>query len=138
MAEQKTKPTGEDVGAYIKTLPSARKQEDGFFVLEMMNRITQMEPKMWGPSIIGYGNYHYKYESGHGGESPMIAFSPRKQRLVLYVLSNFPGQQQLLDKLGKYKTGKVCLYINKLQDVDIDVLEEIVQSAWKKVNEKKR
>ena len=85
---------------------------------------------MWGPSIIGFGSYHYKYESGREGDAPLLGFSPRKQNLVLYVLNNFEGQDALLQKLGKHKTGRICLYINKLADVDMEIFEEILTSAW--------
>ena len=91
---------------------------------------------MWGPTGIAYGYYRYKYESGHEGEAELIGFSPRKQHLVLYVLNNFKKQQELLDKLGKHKTGSIFLYINKLADVDLDVLENIVLSAYNRVKHK--
>lgn len=93
-----------------------------------MKEITGIEAKMWGPSIIGFGSYHYKYDSGHEGDAPLIGFSPRKTSL--YVLNNFENQKILLGKLGKYKTGKVCLYINKLSDVKMDVLTQIIQACW--------
>ncbi len=138
MAENKTKPTKASVEEYIDTLPSDRKKEDAYTVLEMMKSITGQEPTMWGPSIIGFDRVHYKYESGHEGDMPKLCFSPRKQRMVLYVLTNFKGQQELLDSLGKHKTGKVCLYINKLADIDMEVLDKIIQTVWDEANTKKK
>ncbi len=136
MAENKTKQTEASITDFINTVPNERKRTDGFALLEMMQRITQVTPKMWGPSIVGFGKYHYKYDSGHEGDAALLGFSPRKQNLVLYVLSNFDKQDALLKKLGKHKTGKVCLYINKLADVDQGVLEEIITEAWDHVKHK--
>jgi len=136
MAKTKTKPTDVDVQNYISSVPNETRQKDGFYILDLLKKITSQKPVMWGPSIIGFGAYHYKYESGHEGDAPLIAFSPRKPHLVLYVLSNFDKQEELLQKLGKYKTGKICLYINKLTDVDLKVLEEIVTRAWSNVKKK--
>lgn len=130
MAEAKTKPTDESIRDYINTLPSEAKKEDAWFIHDFMKDLTKLEPKMWGPSIIGFGSYHYKYDSGHEGDMALLCFSPRKPRMVFYVLTDFEGQEELLSKLGKYKTGKVCLYINKLADVDIEVLKQIIKSAW--------
>jgi len=129
MAENKTKETEADVLEFIDTVEPEKKKADTLIVLEIMNRITKVQPKMWGTSIIGYGTYHYKYDSGREGDAPLLAFSPRKANMVLYVLTNFRGQEELLAKLGKHKTGKICLYLNKLDDVVLDVLEDIVQNA---------
>ena len=130
MAKQKTLPTEIEVLDYINTLPNERKMVEAIEVLELMKEITKLEPVMWGPSIIGFGSNHYKYESGHEGDAPLICFSPRKQKMVFYVLTKFKGQSQLLDKLGKHKTGSVCLYINKLADVDLGILEQILVACW--------
>ena len=119
--KNKTKPTDKSVDYFINSVQNETKKRDGFFILDMMNRITKLEPTMWGPSVIGYGYYRYKYESGYEGEAALIAFSPRKQHLVLYVLNNFENQRELLDKLGKHKTGKICLYINRLSGVVCNV-----------------
>ncbi len=135
MAKNKTEPTKERVFDFINSVRNETRIKDGFFILDMMNRITKLKPTMWGPSLIGYGYYRYKYESGHEGEAALIAFSPRRQHLVLYVLNNFKNQQELLNKLGKHKTGKICLYINKLSDVDLEILEKIVVSAYNKVKD---
>ncbi len=131
MAENKTKPTKVNVHDYINAIPHERKRTDGFYILEMMTRISGEKAVMWGPSGIGFGHYRYKYESGREGDSTYLGFSPRKAHLVLYVLNNFKGQDDLLKKLGKYKTGKICLYINKLADVDLEVLEKIVVASYK-------
>ena len=88
---------------------------------------------MWGPSIIGFGSYHYKYDSGHEGDAPLLAFSPRKAKHVFYILCNLKSQEAIIQNLGKYKTGKGCLYINKLADVDMHVLEELIITTWKHV-----
>lgn len=131
MAEQKSKPNSKSVSAYIKTLPSEQKIKDAKTALALFKKITKLKPKMWSPTLIGFGKYHYKYESGHEGYAPEMAYSPQKSRHVFYVMNGTKIQNQLLKKLGKYKTGKVCLYINKLADVDVEVLEEILVEAWK-------
>lgn len=130
MAESKTKETEASVTDFIEAVGHETRKKDAYVILEMMKEITGMEPKMWGPSIIGFGSCHYKYESGREGDMPMLAFSPRKARQVLYILSNHEGQEAQLEKLGKYKTGKVCLYVNKLADVDMEVLREIAEAAF--------
>ena len=137
MASPKTIPTTQDVINYINDLPDQRRRDEGFLLLELYKKITKLEPRMWGPSIIGFGSYHYKYESGHEGNAALLAYSPRKQRLVLYVLNNFDNQEDLLQKLGKHKTGKVCLYINKLADVDLVVLKKIVEASWQKASKRR-
>jgi len=130
MAENKTVPTDASVTAFLDRVPEEGKRRDGYVILEMMKRITGREPEMWGDSIIGFGSYHYKYESGREGDMPLLAFSPRKQNLSLYILSEVPEFDQLLRQLGKYKTGKVCLYINKLSDVDMAVLEQLATITY--------
>lgn len=130
MAKQKTLPTERSVTDFINSVEHETRRKDGFTILEIMNKVTGMEPAMWGPTIIGYGVYHYKYESGHEGKAPLIGFSPRKQKQVLYGLKQ-PESQELFEQLGKYKTGKGCLYINKLADVKIEVLEKLIEVAWK-------
>ena len=134
MGSAKTKPTTVNVKQFIEAIKHEQRQKDGFTILAMMKKISGLKPKMWGYSIIGFGSYHYQYDSGREGDAPMIAFSPRKQKQVLYVLSGFNNQEKLLAQLGKHKTGKVCLYINKLADVDLVVLDKIIQAAWLHVN----
>ena len=100
--------------------------------MEMMDKITGLKPVKWGPSIIGFGEYVHKYESGRETKLPLTSFSPRKQSLVLYVLNGFENQEKLLNDLGKHKTGNICLYINKLADVNLEILEKIITSAYTK------
>jgi len=130
MAKLKTQITNQPVLDYVEAISHEKRQKDACVVLDMMKEITGMEPRMWGPSIIGFGSYHYKYESGHEGDAALLAFSPRKAKLVFYILNQYKGQEAHLEKLGKYKTGKVCLYINKLEDVDQGVLKDMMKSAF--------
>ena len=129
MAETKTKPTQMKVADFIDAAPDAVRREDAKTLVALMSRVTGEEPVMWGPSIIGFGSYHYRYESGHEGDACRLGFSPRKAELVLYVLTGSPEQEAQLARLGKHRTGKACLYIKKLADVDMAVLEEIVRGA---------
>jgi hypothetical protein len=129
MAETKTRPTAMKVADFIHAAPDAMRREDAKTLVALMSRITGEEPVMWGPSIIGFGSYHYRYESGHEGDACRLGFSPRKAELVLYVLNGSPEQEAQLARLGKHKTGKACLYIRKLADVDMAVLEEIIRGA---------
>lgn len=127
-ANNKTQATSVDPQDFIAAVEPDKKKVDAEALLAFFNRVTGLKPKMWGPSIIGYGRYHYKYESGREGEFMLTGFSPRKQNLTLYVMPGyrFGEMQEKLARLGKHKLGKSCLYINKLADVDMDVLEEIV------------
>jgi hypothetical protein len=127
-AENKTKATDVEPKDFIASIEPEKKRADGEALLQLFNRVTSMKPKMWGPSIIGYGRYHYKYETGREGEFMMTGFSPRKANLSIYIVPGyrFPEMQEKLSRLGKHKLGKSCLYINKLADVDLAVLEEIV------------
>lgn len=134
MAETKTKPTDISVEDFLDAVPDPVRRADGKTVDAMMRRITGLEPKMWGPSMIGYGSYTYKYDSGHGGTMLRIGFSPRKAELVLYVLNDRPELEGQLAKLGKHRNGKSCLYVKKLADVDTDVLEQIARGAWDEMN----
>lgn len=134
MAEIKTKPTEISVDAFIEAVDNPVRRADARTVCTMMARVTGHAPKMWGPSIIGFGSYSYLYESGHGGTFCRLGFSPRKGQIVLYVLADDPGEAELLARLGKHKTGKSCLYVNKLADVDMAVLEELTARAWERMN----
>ena len=134
MAETKTKPTGVGVESFIDAVENPTRREDARTVCAMMERITGCEPKMWGPSIIGFGSYRYRYDSGHQGEMCRIGFSPRKAQLVLYVLTETEGEAELLARLGKHKIGKCCLYINNLAVVDMGVLETLTRRAWDRMN----
>ena len=131
MAELKTKETKASVEKFLNTVTDVKKREDSFKILEMMKQITKEEPKMWGPSIVGFGSYHYKYDSGHEGDICIAGFSPRKQNLTIYIVPGFEKYSELMKKLGKYKTGVSCLYIKKLEDVDMKVLKELVKSSFK-------
>ncbi len=129
MAELKTKQNEQSVTDFLQAVPDERKRKDSFAILDLMKEITGQEPKMWGDSIIGFGNYHYKYATGREGDWFVTGFSPRKQNLTLYIMSGFDEYDELLKKLGKYKTGKACLYINKLADVEISVMKELIQKS---------
>lgn len=127
MAELKTKPSDMSVDAFLQQIPDERKRQDSYAIVEMMRKASGAEPKMWGESIIAFGDTHYQYESGREGDWFCIGFSPRKQNLSLYLTYGFESQQDMLKKLGKHKTGKSCLYINRLSDVDPEVLEELIR-----------
>ena len=129
MAELKTKKNDASVEGFLTGVGNERRREDSFVVLEMMKRITGDEPTMWGSSIVGFGSYHFRYASGREGDWPRIGFSPRKQSLTLYVMPGFSNYDDLLSRLGKHRTGKSCLYVNKLADVDMDVLEQLIRSS---------
>lgn len=131
MSDMKTRPTDASVDAFLAGVENDRRREDGYAVLKLMNEVTGEEPVLWGDSIIGYGQYHYKYDSGREGDSLMVGFSPRKQNLALYIMPGFGAYEELLGKLGKHKLGKSCLYINKLADVDLDVLRELVDRSYR-------
>jgi hypothetical protein len=137
MAELKTKKNEASVEAFINTVADEQKRKDAFAILEMMKQATKMEPKMWGGSIIGFGEVHYKYESGHEGDICMIGFSPRKQNFALYLITGLEPYKEEFKKLGKYKTGKGCLYINKLSDVDSLVLKNMLKKAVQLTKQKK-
>ena len=126
MAELKTKINDADVEAFLNNVENVKRREDSFRVLVIMEEITGLKPKMWGTSMVGFGSYHYKYDSGREGDWPLVAFSPRKQSLSLYLMSGFTSFEKLMSKLGKYKTGKGCLYVNKLEDVDEGVLRSLI------------
>lgn len=126
MAENKTKETDASVQAFLEAVDDEKKREDAYALLDLMREATGQEPKMWGPSIVGFGSYHYKYDSGREGNSPLTGFSPRKAALTLYIMGGFDAYEGLLDKLGKYKTGKGCLYLKRLSDVDENALKELV------------
>ena len=126
MTEPKTKPTNKSVVQFLKKVENPTKREDSFKILELMKEATKEEPVMWGDSIIGFGSYHYKYASGREGDWPLVGFSPRKQNLTLYIMSGFEKYEEILGNLGKFKTGKSCLYINKLKDVNLQSLRELI------------
>ena len=131
MAENKTKPTKASVKAFLDSVEDRQKRADCRKVAAMMRRATGKRAKMWGPSIVGFGTYHYKYESGREGDFMLTGFSPRKQALTVYVMPGFSGYDALMKDLGKYKTGKSCLYIKRLADVDEGVLERLITESVK-------
>jgi hypothetical protein len=129
MAELKTKLTDASIADFLNEIKDEEKRTDSFEIVKLMQQVTKQEPKMWGTSIIGFGNVHLTYESGRELDWFVTGFSPRKQKLTLYVLGSFNPHTDLLKKLGKYKTGKGCLYINKLKDVDVKVLKELIKKS---------
>ena len=129
MAELKTKKTAASVKDFLNRVPEERKRKDSFALLKLMQEVTGAKPAMWGPSIVGFGSYHYKYASGREADWPLAGFSPRKQNLTLYIMGGFRGYGELLGKLGEHKTGKACLYINRLEDVDLATLKELVRRS---------
>jgi hypothetical protein len=129
MAELKTKRNKGDVQAFLNSVPDEKKRQDSFAILELMRQVTGKEPEMWGDSIVGFGSYHYKYESGREGDWFLTGFSPRKQNITLYIMAGFDEYDKLLNKLGKHTTGKACLYVKKIEDVDADVLKELVRQS---------
>ena len=134
MYEAKTKPTPVSVEEYIAAVEPLSKREDGKVLDALFRKVTGVEPKMWGPTIVGYGQYHYKYESGHQGDCCRTGFSPRKARHSLYLLGcggKDEAMEALLARLGKHSRGAGCLYVNKLADIDLAVLEEMVALGWK-------
>lgn len=135
MASPKTQPTDKSVTQFLERVENKQKRADAFAIMEMMREATGEEPVMWGDSIVGYGCYHYVYASGREGDSPLVAFSPRKQSLTLYVMSDMEEQDALLARLGKHTTSKACLYIKRLSDVDQGVLRELVAKCAQHVRE---
>ena len=129
MAELKTQKNDGSVTDFLNQVENEKKRADSFAILELMEAVTGEEPKMWGTSIVGFGDYHYKYASGREGDWFLTGFSPRKQNLTLYIMSGFSEIDPLLQKLGKHTTGKGCLYIKKLEDVDQEVLKELISQS---------
>ena len=129
MAELKTKPNDRSVEAFLNGVADEKKRQDSFTIHELMKQVTGTEPRMWGDSIVGYGNYHYKYASGRDAHWFLTGFAPRKQNLTLYIMSGFDAYDELLSQLGKHKTGKSCLYIKRLEDVDLDTLRELIAQS---------
>ncbi|MGD2048926.1 MAG: DUF1801 domain-containing protein [Chloroflexota bacterium] len=129
MTELKTQKNDASVEEFIDSVDNEKKRQDSYAILELMKDVTGEEPAMWGTSIVGFGSYHYKYASGREGDWFLVGFSPRKQNLTLYIMSGFDEYESLLEDLGKYKTGKSCLHINKLEDVDLSTLRELVEKS---------
>ena len=129
MSELKTQKNDASVEDFLNSVEPEKKREDCFAIIEMMKQVTGEEAVMWGASIVGFGSYHYKYASGRENDWFLVGFSPRKQNLTLYIMSGFDHYDALLSDLGKYKTGKSCLYLNKLEDVDEGVLRELIKQS---------
>lgn len=129
MTELKTQKNNASVEEFLNGVPDQRKREASFAIMQLMREVTGEEPAMWGTSIVGFGSYRYKYASGQKGEWLVTGFSPRKQNLTLYIMSGFEKYDTLLSALGKYKTGKSCLYINKLEDIDMPTLRELIKQS---------
>lgn len=130
MAENKNRPTEQSVIDFLNSVEHKTRREDGFALLEMMAEITGEEAVMWGSSIVGFGSYHYQYESGREGDMPLVGFSPRKQSMTVYIMPGFDAYDEMLAALGKHKTGKSCLYVNKLADVDKTVLRDLIRQSY--------
>lgn len=131
MYQVKTKMTNENVLDFIKRVPHPKRKEDALKLLEIFNETTGMNPRMWGETMIGYGKYHYRYASGHEGEAMMVGFSPRKAKISLYLAVYTKEGAKVLESLGKYTKGKSCVYINKIEDIDIEVLKKLIRLTVK-------
>ncbi len=129
MYELKTKETDNSVMEFITKIEHPKKQVEAFQLLDIFSESTGLEAKMWGTSIIGFGSYHYKYASGHEGDAPLIGFSPRKAKHSLYIAIDDTEWEKLLTRLGKYTAGKACVYINKLEDIDLEILKELIRQS---------
>jgi hypothetical protein len=136
MAEPKTKKNDASVENFLNSVANQTRREDSLALLGLMRDVTGEEAKMWGSSIVGFGSYHYVYQSGREGDWMLTGFSPRKQNLAIYIMAGFSDYGPLLEKLGKHKTGKSCLYVNKLADVDINVLRELVRRGVRSMRKK--
>ncbi len=126
MSETKTKPTEVSAESHIAAIANEEQRNDARMLVALMRRVTRQEPRMWGPTIVGFGSYHYKYASGHEGDSPLAGFAARGREIVVYIEAEFEGRDDLLAKLGKHRIGKVCVYIRRLANVDLKVLETLV------------
>ncbi len=135
MYELKTKETENSVIEFIESVDSPKKKEDAYQLLDIFTETTGFPAKMWGPSIIGFGSYHYKYASGHEGDAPLVGFSPRKAKISLYFAPGETRRDELLQRFGKHTTGKACVYINKIADIDRDVLTELITASVKFLKE---
>lgn len=135
MSSNKTQITDQTPADFIAALDHDRRRRDAEVLLDLFAKVTGFSPKMWGPSIIGYGRYHYTYKSGREGDFLATGFSPRKSNLSVYIMPGYQDYSEILGRLGKHKTGKSCLYINKLADIDMDVLAELIRTGLRDLNE---
>ncbi|MCG3087524.1 DUF1801 domain-containing protein [Sporosarcina cyprini] len=129
MYEQKTKETDQSVIEFIEQVDSPKKKQDAYRLLDLFRDTTGFEAKMWGPSIIGFGSYHYVYDTGHEGDAPLVGFSPRKAKISLYFATGDPNRDQLLEQFGKHTAGKACVYINKVDDIDEEILQKLIRQS---------
>jgi hypothetical protein len=136
VADNKTTPNDQNVEQFLNALADERMRNDCFTMLELMKQVTGMEPRMWGSSIVGFGSYHYRYESGREGDAILAGFAPRKQNLTIYHMGGVEQDDDLLKKLGKYTSGKGCLYIKRLDDVDLPTLKRLIDASFEHVKEK--
>lgn len=130
MAELKTRPNRADVGKFLDSIEDERKRRDSLTLLGIMEEISGVRPTMWGDGIVGFGTYRYRYASGREGEWFITGFAPRKQALTVYLMCDIAAKQPLLDKLGKYRIGKSCLYVKKLEDIDEAILRQLIERRW--------
>ena len=135
MAELKTKPTQESVKEFLNQIPDEERRKDCLAVAKIMEEITGSKPKMWGPSIVGFGTYHYKYASGREGDWMITGFSPRKKDLTLYIMMGFEKHPELMKQLGKHGTGKSCLYIKRLSDIHLPTLKKLIKQSVKQLQD---
>jgi len=129
VAKNKTSATKVSVEAFLAGVPDAARRADAMTLIDMMQSATGEKPVMWGPSIVGFGSYHYRYDSGHEGDGPVVSFSPRKAALVIYIVLGFQGAEPLMAKLGKHTTGQSCLYVKRLSDIDLSVLKALIAQS---------
>jgi len=129
MSTNKTMPTGEDVENFLAGLSDERQRRESYVLIDLMRKVTGEDPVMWGQSIVGFGSYHYVYDSGREGDSVLAGFSPRTGKFSLYITAGVDGFPELLERLGKYKVGKSCLYVKRLDDIDLSVLEELLAES---------
>lgn len=135
MAENKTVPTDQSVEQFLNGITDEQKRQDSFALVELMREVTGMDPQMWGSSIVGFGSYHYKYASGREGDTMLVGFSPRKQNLTIYNMGGIDPDDERFKKLGKHTTGKGCLYIKRLDDVDLPALKSLVAASFTRTKE---
>ena len=130
-AKQKTTETSASVSEFVKAIGDEQRKKDAQEIIKIMKEQSGFEPKMWGPSIIGFGSYHYKYESGHEGDAPLVGFSPRKAEFAIYLTSQFDNREELLKQFGKHKSAKACIYFKKIEDINVDVFKKMISNSLK-------
>jgi hypothetical protein len=136
MAENKTTPNDQSVEQFLNAIADEQKRKDSFTLVDLMRQVTGMDPRMWGGSIVGFGSYHYQYDSGREGDTILAGFSPRKQNLTIYNMGGIDPDDDLLKKLGKYTAGKGCLYIKRLDDIDLPTLKRLIEVSFTRVKQK--